>query len=270
MKVDFFHIGPQKTATTWFFDAIRHHPEVGVPPKDSVHYFDMLYTRGEDWYHDLFPQGDFTRYLDPTPSHIRDTAAAERIHAYNPQARIVISARHPIERAFSHYWHEKKKHKIEFKFEEVFENYDLFSTWVLPGMYASHYRRYVELFGKDQVFLGFFDDISTNPQGLMDDICDFAGIGRFERPDLLARRVNVAGERKSPRRKSVDKVMMRYRLLRSVMKRYDRAMGVQSKETLANVDKDCIKRLYEVFESDMRDLESITGRDLSEWRSRTW
>ncbi|WP_299782445.1 sulfotransferase domain-containing protein [uncultured Roseobacter sp.] len=270
MKVDMFHIGPQKTATTWFFDAIRHHPDVAVPPKDSVHYFDMHYLRGEDWYHGLFPTGNFTRYLDPTPSHIRDHDAAKRIHAYNPDARIIISARHPVERAFSHYWHEKKKLKIGFSFEEVFENYDLFDTWVLPGMYAGHYRRYAELFGEENVFIGFFDDVSANPQKLMDEICDFVGISRFERPDLFARRVNVAGERKSKRRKAADKIMMRYRLLRSVMKRYDRAMGRKTMETLADVDDRCIAKLYEVFEPDILDLERISGRDLSAWRSKKW
>lgn len=265
MKVDLFHIGPQKSATTWFFEAIRHHPEVAVPPSDSVHYFDILYTRGEDWYHGLYPQSEFKCYLDPTPSHIRDAEAAKRIHAYNPNARIIMSARHPIERAFSHYWHEKKKDKIQFDFSEVLENYDLFSSWVLPGMYAQHYKTYANLFGKNNVFIVFFEDVSGNPQRLMDEICEFATISRFEKPELFNRRINAAVPRKTKRRQNLDRLLMRYRLLRSIMKRYDKAFGAK-KETLADVDPKVIEALVKIFEPHTRELEQITGRDLSTWR----
>ena len=39
--VDIFHIGPQKTATTWVYRCMSEHPELAGPPRDTIHYFDM-------------------------------------------------------------------------------------------------------------------------------------------------------------------------------------------------------------------------------------
>lgn len=63
--------------------------------------------------------------------------------------------------------------------------------------------------------------------------------------------------------------MMRYRLLRSAMNRYDNAVRAKI-ETLADVDPKITASLFEVFEPDTLELERITGRDLAAWRKPTW
>ena len=114
--VDIFHIGPQKTGTTWIYRCSREHPEIAVPPKDSIHYFDMFYPRGRGWYAEFFADAKpGQKLIDPTPSYIRSPLAAARIYEENPEAKIVLCLRHPIERAFSHYWHEKKRGRFNFK-----------------------------------------------------------------------------------------------------------------------------------------------------------
>lgn len=67
-KVNFFHIGPQKSGTTWKYRAIKDHPQVETSPKDSVHYFNMHYHKGVDWYHDHFANRDKLVIFDSTPS----------------------------------------------------------------------------------------------------------------------------------------------------------------------------------------------------------
>ena len=38
--VDFMGIGAQKAATTWLAQNLRQHPDVWIPPRKELHYFD--------------------------------------------------------------------------------------------------------------------------------------------------------------------------------------------------------------------------------------
>ncbi len=66
--------------------------------------------------------------VDNTTSYARDPLAPKRIYNYNPKSKIVFLIRNPIDRAFSHYWHEKRKLKINFKFEENLQFKIIFDT----------------------------------------------------------------------------------------------------------------------------------------------
>ena len=74
-------------------------------------------------YHSFFSNIDSKILYDPTPSYIRSPFTPKRISEYNNNAKLLIIARNPIERAFSHYWHEKKKDLYNFQFDECTVNY---------------------------------------------------------------------------------------------------------------------------------------------------
>ena len=40
--VDFLGIGVQKAASSWLHENLRNHPEIWVPPRKELHYFDRL------------------------------------------------------------------------------------------------------------------------------------------------------------------------------------------------------------------------------------
>jgi hypothetical protein len=40
IDVDFLGIGVQKSATSWLFDNLRDHPDIWMPPRKELHYFD--------------------------------------------------------------------------------------------------------------------------------------------------------------------------------------------------------------------------------------
>ena len=121
-SVDVFHIGPQKAATTWVYRCLEEHLSIACPPTGSIHYYDIFYARGQDWYAQFFEEARPDQLLiDPTYTYIRSPWAPRRIVKDSPNAKIIFCLRNPIERAFSHYWHEKKKGKIAFDFEEGLE-----------------------------------------------------------------------------------------------------------------------------------------------------
>lgn len=259
-SADVFHVGPQKTGTTWVYRCFREHPEIATTQTDATHYYSMLYHKGEAWYKSLFDGQGI--YFDPTPNYLRSPLAAGRIAGDNPDAKIIICVRNPIERAFSHYWHEKKKNRFNFTFDEVLENFDLFSNWVEPGLYSVHIKRFLDHFPPEQVKVTLFDDMESSPQTFIRDLFTFAGVDAGFVPSIVDQKVNVA----KPRQQFGGPfgVIGKARRAMSMLG----VMGGPDMESLDDVDERVVEELSVVLEEELRSLEEMLHRDLATWRVR--
>jgi hypothetical protein len=196
--VDIFHIGPQKAATTWVYRCFLEHPEIACAPTDSIHYYNIHYEKGGRWYATFFQDAERDQLLfDQTPSYIRSPWAPRRIAEDNPDAKIICCLRNPVDRAFSHYWHEKKKGKIAFDFREVLDNYDLFSSWIEPGFYSRHLERYLEHFSRDQLLCLPFVQLKEDDEAFLRRILEFVGVEASFKPSWLGKKSNEAGSRRT-------------------------------------------------------------------------
>jgi len=263
--VSIYHIGAQKCGTTWLYRSMVEHPEVCSPPVDSIHFFDLNYHKGFDWYHKQFKKIDKCISFDPTYTYLRNSSCAERIHDYNPRARIMFTARNPIERAFSHYWHEKKKDRFNFTFDEVFKNYDLFTNWIEPGFYSHHYKNYVKHFPKDQIKILFFDDLEENPLQFIQEVYNFCGIDEGFVPSGINRKVNVASSFQSRRSRSMEESLSKFPRISNLLAKVSRKSG-SPKEQLSDYSLELKQNLLSVFLEDIGELEKISQRDLSSWK----
>jgi len=268
---DFIIAGTQKCATTWLYESLYEHPEIYLPETDSVHYFDMNYHRGSDWYETHFPDSPDDRLIgEETPSYIRSERAPGRIHKDLGDVKLIFCVRHPIDRAYSHYWHEKGKDKIEFEFDELFDNYDLYQSWIEPGLYYKQIGRYREYFDDDDIKMMFFGDLVEDDADYLRQAHEFLGVAVDYEPSVLREKVNEARHdmpvalrrvrdvvRETAPDQVVDSVRPAYRSAKSLV--FDRS------EYEEGVDPDTRERLADVFADDVRALESWTGRDLSHW-----
>lgn len=279
--VELFHIGPQKAATTFVYKCLRRHPEVACPEEYAIHYFDVHYPRGEEWYAGFFDHADPGQKLfDPTFTYIRSPWAPRRIAAHNPDARIIICLRHPVERAFSHYWHEKKKGKYRFGFEEVLGNYDLFASWVEPGFYAEHIRRYLRHFPRDQILCIRFEELGEDSRSFLRRILEFAGIdAEFVPEDVIDRKVNPAGGRWT----AINDLWRRARRLferaglRRTARRIEDLPGIgrllaDRTEYERGPDPRVHRELARLCEPEIERLEDLLGQNFDKWRDvpRSW
>src|SRR3989339_1804269 len=105
-KVDIIGIGVQKSATTWLYTCLSEHPEIRCSSKEEMNYFDdsLSYSKGFEWYHAHFKFGAW-KTAEYSPTYFYDKNVPARIHTYNPDSKLILSLRNPIERAFSHYRH---------------------------------------------------------------------------------------------------------------------------------------------------------------------
>ena len=121
-RVNLFIVGVQKCGTTSLFKLLVQN-EFVLPAKiKECHYFDSDKMK-EDVnfknYHHLFRHSFNSKHrylLDASPDYLEDELAYKKIYEYNPDARIIIMLRNPIERFISAY---------NFYFSNIIENLDL-------------------------------------------------------------------------------------------------------------------------------------------------
>lgn len=277
-KVDLIHMGPQKSGTTWLYECLKEHPGCQVSRRDTIHYFDIYHSMGEDWLDGHYEGGGSGQLrVDMTPSYIRDSRALKRIADYNPSRGVAMCLRNPIERAFSHYWHEKKKGRFNYNFKEVVENYDLWSSWIKPGLYSQKIRNCQEVFGKDRVLIQFFDDLNSDPNGFFRQFCEFSGLDPSFIPSMLNEKVNAATPKLSVRargrRAKARELLKDLGLLEAAKKikpgfEWVPGVGVQqqNRESLEDINPQFLEQLAELIVDDINNVESITGRDLKHWK----
>jgi len=214
-RANLFVVGAMKAGTTSFLELLSKHEQVYAPPLKEPHYFiDSLPTNlyepsrffslesylAKDFpdplhiakietaeqYEQIFSLFKDQNYLvDGSTAYLHAEESAQLIHAYNPNAKIIILVRDPLKRAFSHYKMNLGKGRDKKSFETVLlEEIELYNKQQLPwysylGMsfYNQATARYAKLF--DQVLVLKFEDFTANTTETMKIVEGFLAIDPF-------------------------------------------------------------------------------------------
>lgn len=114
--VDFMIIGAQKCGTTALGQFLGKHPEIGMSSQKEVHLFDAPdYVPGtpvadiDAGYRKYFADDAATLVRgEATPSYMYLGVAAE-VKRYNPDLKLIVLLRDPVERALSEYYMQKRR-----------------------------------------------------------------------------------------------------------------------------------------------------------------
>lgn len=268
--VDVIHLGPQKSGTTWLYECLKEHPGVACAPRDSIHYYDMFYFKGESWYLEHFADARPGQLLfDTTPSYLRSLRAPARMYRDNPDAKLAVTLRHPVDRAFSHFWHEQKDPRREYDFTEVFTNYDFFSSWLEPGFYAEHLERYLEHFSEEQILFQRFELLNEDPRAFLREFLEFLAIDADFVPSWIDTKVNAAKVIRTPvgrLRVKADRGLTRV-LGREFQGTQASRWLTQSRRYARGIEADTYNQLLEACLDEIDQTEKLTGLDLSRWKS---
>lgn len=211
---DFLIVGPQRTGTTWMQTQLARHPDVFMPAQKEIYYFNTLKTaeyhpshlppvsRELAWYLDHFdPPGDEVESLDRAcrkefgeafRPKVRGEATAtyavemywhpdvlEEIKILNPNIRVILMVRDPIERAWSHAKKDLSKHRSravedvpESEWIEFFEN----NYQLMCGRPTELLQRWTERVGEERLFVGLFKDVGERPVELLLEVLKFIGV----------------------------------------------------------------------------------------------
>ncbi|WP_291323737.1 sulfotransferase domain-containing protein [Desulfonatronospira sp.] len=201
---DFIIIGAQKSGTTSLFHYLTLHPQVKPSFTKEVHFFDGgkkpeidTFAKGPSWYRAHFPlytqkgRGFITG--EASPLYIFNPLAPQRIFNLVPEVKLIALLRNPVERAISHYFHEKRKGREQLPALEAFQSeksrieaalgqHDYKSlnfihhTYLKRGLYAEQLERYLQLFDKQQLLLIKSEDFFNSPGEALAKTCGFLNI----------------------------------------------------------------------------------------------
>ncbi len=206
---DYIMIGGMKCGTTSLFQYLQQHPGVSKVYVEEVHYFDLNYGKGLNWYRAHFPMRgkdeEGSLCGDDSPYYIYHPLVPERVRRDVPDAKLIALLRNPVDRAYSHYNHELRRGREPLPFDEALDreeerlegevakmeadpDYVSFEhqrhSYVCRGRYAEQLKRWFALFPRDQLLVLQSEAMFRDPQGIFDQVLGFLGLPAMELPSF--------------------------------------------------------------------------------------
>lgn len=292
MKVDFLCVGAGKAGTTWIADKLRQHPQIFIPQKKEIGYFNrfmpenrklknLSYSKGVEWYHSHFSGAEsYSLRGESSPAYLKCNNCATDIYSYNCSMKIIIILRDPLERCLSEY-----KYWVQ---RGVVENNGLKkqlagnSTLVVGSMYYKQVKNYFHVFPRENICVLFYDDLKDDPYSVYSKLTSFLGVSDYF-PQGLCEKSNVTS---TPKIARINRIISSLRFyIRSnerlhFMPRYLELLGLTrlaekilkfnsgGGEIKYVFDVETLERLNELFNKDIEKLEHLLSVDLSGWRNR--
>lgn len=242
-NVNFVICGTQKGGTTALDAYLREHPEVCMAKRKEVHFFDNeeYFANGNpDYskYHAFFNPIKAHKVLgEATPIYMYWNESPKRIFEYNPEIKLIIILRNPVERAYSHWNMERSRNADNLSFREAVSTESERCREALPyqhrvfsyidrGHYLDQLRRIWEYFSKEQVLVLKNEDLKQSPNETLNQISNFLGIAQF----------NIKEDK-----------------------------DVHFRPYVSHIDQEERAFLKSIFDPEIRELESELNWDCSEW-----
>ncbi|RME59030.1 sulfotransferase [Candidatus Parcubacteria bacterium] len=293
-KPNFFIIGAQKCGTTALCEYLRVHPNVSFAnPKEPLFFADefrsMCPVDGLDEYLRLFePAKDKAVAIgEGSTGYLQSRQAIFNIYQFNPNARIIVMLRNPLELVCSLHKHLLYHgHEDEPSFERA---WSLQSTRAsghhLPKDPRLHYclqyanvmklgtqlQRVMNVFPADQVMTIVFDDFVRDPGTVYRNVLAFLGLPDDQREDFP--KVNAAKDvRFSPIVHGLRKILpwkVRERLRTKVGRKLFHLLLSKPADRLTyrTLPQPLIDEMKTIAEPEIELLARLLNRDLSGWMS---
>ncbi len=202
----FLICGAEKAGTTALFNFLKEHPEIAVSTEKELHFFTANYGRGVEWYEGRFRNAGSAKAIgEASPSYMYDEKVPERIKKLLPDAKLIFILRHPVDRAYSQYWHEvNRSGREKLSFEEAIkrafeaekrgnaEGMDAVRlSYLTRGRYAEHIERFRKVFPDEQILILIHRDLRENPEKVMREVFEFLGVDPDFRSEKWHEKHNV-------------------------------------------------------------------------------
>ena len=211
---DFLIIGTQRGGTTSLYNYLAGHPCVGRALTKELRYFDVGYHLGPRWYRSRFPTaanlavrrwrhgGGMTG--EASPDYLFYPHASARLASLLPGARQVVLLRDPVERAWSHWWHQVRRGHEDLSFDDAvaaedsrltaglldvtgagvgsLTYHDHHHSYVTRGIYAPQLERWWRFVPREQTLVLRSEDLFEQPAAVFARVQAFIGLPPWERP----------------------------------------------------------------------------------------
>ncbi|HDN58998.1 MAG TPA: sulfotransferase [Candidatus Marinimicrobia bacterium] len=305
---NFFIVGAAKAGTTSIYNYLKSHPDVYMSPVKEPNFFSkdidpskfrkdykrepliikdennipdkhVAFIKDFNSYKALFKNAKgFKAIGEASTSYLYSEVAAVEIRKHIPDAKIIISLRNPIDRAFSHFLMSLKDGLTTYNdfLKEVFHDYESVKdrSWGVAhlyldlGLYHKQVKRYLDNFPPEQVKIILFDDLINALQNVVLEL--FAFLNLKTNTDITTNVYNKS-EIPSPLFQKVIRILNRYgireKFIRKLPEKLKQNILKLIPKTKGNptIDINARRVLTDFYREDIVKLSDLIGRDLSFW-----
>ncbi len=294
-KVNFFIAGAPKSGTSALSEYLKQHPQVCFSNPKETGFFDEFlkgFSGSEEDYFNYF-------FTTLTPNHIAigegsvwylySQKAFENIKRYNPEAKIIIMLRNPVDMIYSLH------SQLLYNFIEDVKDFK--QAWLMQegrksgnnipkgckdpallqyseiGLYSKQTKRLKRIIPAEQTMIILFDDFVNYTEKVYSQVLSFLNLDQDERQDFP--KINENKLRRSYKLGRLTTSLGRFFKYRAFIRKILHKAGIRILPLLDRLNTKKIKRrpldpemrsiLIEAFRKDILELSTILERDLSHW-----
>lgn len=227
---DFIIIGAQKSGTTSLYQYLGQHPYVAPSLEKEVHFFDANFGQGLNWYRAHFASIFYKYYVnnlrghelitgEASPYYVFYPHAPRRIFETLPQVKLIVLLRNPVDRAYSHYFHQVRRGRETLTFEEALkaeperlsgeveriladEHYLSYNhvhfSYLARGIYVDQLEAWFKFFPREQMLILSSEDFFAQPSTTYRQVLEFLGLPAWKLPEYRRRNVGHYRDRIDP------------------------------------------------------------------------
>jgi len=301
-RPNFFVSGAPRCGTTALYTYLSEHPKIFMPAVKELNYFaddfpnvQKIAFKSPQDYLKVFVDAD-ERHLavgEASPFYLFSKVAFENMRAFDPDARIILSLRNPVD--FIQSYHQLNLSLLREDEPDLARAWDLQSPrrrgQHLPksarepellmygelGQFSQYVQRLFGIFPREQVKIILLDDLAEDTKTVYEGLLDFLRVPSDGRTDF--QRVNANFENRSrflawffhPPQPVYQIFMKAISLFGTgfmekvsvVYNRIERLNTTQA--TRSAMDPELRARLLEHFRPDIEKLAGLIDKDLSPW-----
>ena len=242
-QLDFIVAGAQKCGTTALHYQLEKHPQIALPDKEELHFFDdeERFARGVNYkdLHDSFRRPSRAIVAgESTPAYLYWQPGVERIWNYNREIKLILLLRNPVDRAFSHWNMQRERGYDTLDFLDAIKAEEQRQKEAAPlqsrrfsyvgrGLYGAQLEQVFRYFPREQVKVVRSEDLRSDFAGAINSIFAFVGAESLR---------NIRNKERNPIR-------------------YERDITTEERNAM-----------LQLFEDDITKLEKLLGWDCSDWK----
>ena len=212
---NFIIFGVSRSGTTSLYQYLSQHPNIEPCAVKETRFFDMYYERGINWYRMNYPSQwqkfVFTKLKnkkfltgEASGAYIENPHAPKRIHDLDPNIKLILLVRNPVDRAFSHYIRkmkngseklsfeesiEQEKSRIEGEQEKMEKNEKYYSPifhslgYITKGLYAIPLKNWLKYFSMKQILVLENGEFLRDPEKVYNQAIEFLNLPKWKLPE---------------------------------------------------------------------------------------
>ncbi len=287
MLPNFLIVGAPKAGTTSLYHYLSEHPQVFMSEPKEVNYFSKCEMAAQGLYYNAFKTKNLTEYKklfvdasdekavgEGSVSYLFYPETPTKIKETLPNVKIIILLRSPVDRGYSHYLMDFRMGLTNLFYEEIVyktskhKNLNLYyQQFVELGLYYEQVKRYLDIFGKEQVKIYLQEDLRIESEKIILDLYNFLDIDSSFMVDTTQEHNAFS----MPKNKLIHKLYASH------------TIRFITKTIFSNTVKEKVKNLFferkkkpklnqklradltKIYKEDIQKLEKLIDRDLSVW-----